>query len=458
MCLRKIPITITSVSSAYHGVLFVPKSICQDLKIQPGFHTIQCGGLSETVRILYPMHEWASACAFSADLVEKLALIQNSKLFLYNKGGTLHLGPVVGIFANVRYQNGAVVGQQALAFEQLLSIAAEERIYAYLFGPQNIDNARLRGYVLLKKNGRNTWHVRNVPSPDSVYDQIVSRKYEQQPEVKQVKEQLLKKLGNCYFNPSFFDKWQVHQWLSNDARSEQYLPKAIKHTDVKTTSSFLQNHNPVYIKPNHGSLGVGIIKVVRLEDGRFFYQIKGRKGVQTQGTAVSSKKLLKLLKARLSKHSYLVQMGISLATYKGRPFDIRVVVQKDHTGQWKRTKSFCRIAQSGDITSNLSTGGDALSVLNVLREIFGKPEDVKKIQRKISELVNLVPKILEEQSGYQLGELGLDIAIDRVGGIWVIEVNSRPWKKTHTEQGSMAVVRESFRRPLLYANLLAGIS
>lgn len=454
--MKKVPITITSVSSAYRGVMFLSKSVCLDLRIKPGLYSIQCGGVHSQVRIMHPMYERSPACSCSPDVIETLALVEGSKLFLYMDNGSIRLGPVLGIFANVRYQNGEIRGQQAPIFEHLLSIAGDERIFAYIFSLQEIDSRqKIRGYIMKKKNGQVYWRVQDVPFPDVVYDQIVSRKFENLSDVSAMKDQLTKKLGASYFNPGFFDKWQVHQWLSEQNSTKMYLPVSIKHQDLQTTASFVEKHKNVYLKPIHGSLGVGIIKILRLVDGRYFYQLKGQNGIQAQGYGRSAMGILKKMKNRFTKRTYIVQEGLHLQTYQGRSFDIRILMQKDGTGKWRRTKAFCRIAQSGDITSNLSTGGDAIPLAKVLRDNFPNKEDGKRIRRKIRTIVNTIPEMMEQVSGLMLGEMGLDIGIDTKGDVWIIEVNSKPWKKPNTDQGSMKIVLESFRRPLLYCKYLS---
>ncbi|WP_018133366.1 YheC/YheD family endospore coat-associated protein [Effusibacillus pohliae] len=456
--MKTIPITVTSVSSEHRGYLFLSKTVCNQLGIRPGQHEIQCGGVHLSVRVAYPMHENSSICTFSPDVIESLALLEDSRLFLYKTGEMLRIGPVFAIFANVRVKNGEIAGQQGPIFEHLLSLATEERMFAYVFGPQDVTSNKLQGYILHKANGRRQWDLRSVPFPDVVYDQIITRKFENRPDVKAVKQQLLKRLGAAYFNPGFFDKAQVHQWLSARDETKGYLPATILHEDVKRTAVFLERYNPVYLKPINGSKGIGIIKLMRLADGHFFYQIKGKQGIPVQGVQKSPAEVLRKLQPRMKKRAFLAQEGLQLKTYQGRPFDIRVLVQKDETGAWKRTKMFCRIAQAGDITSNLSTGGDALAVAKVLREIYPNPEQTRRILRKIRKLVGTVPTVLEEVSGQQYGEIGLDIGIDTKGWVWIIEVNSKPWKKPFTEQGSMKLVLQSFRRPLLYGKYLAGIT
>nr|MBO2476611.1 hypothetical protein [Bacillota bacterium] len=55
-----------------------------------------------------------------------------------------------------------------------------------------------------------------------------------------------------------------------------------------------------------------------------------------------------------------------------------------------------------------------------------------------------------------VGELGLDLGIDRLGRIWLIEVNSKPFLQMTREAGSPHILGLSVQRPLRFARYLAG--
>jgi len=54
-----------------------------------------------------------------------------------------------------------------------------------------------------------------------------------------------------------------------------------------------------------------------------------------------------------------------------------------------------------------------------------------------------------------LGEIGLDLGVDRRGRVWLIEVNAKPFRKVF-DAGPKRRVFLSFRRPMAYARYLAG--
>lgn len=69
-----------------------------------------------------------------------------------------------------------------------------------------------------------------------------------------------------------------------------------------------------------------------------------------------------------------------------------------------------------------------------------------------------ITPLIEAALGMTLGELGLDLGVDRTGRIWLLEVNSRPWRTVNPERGSIARTRLALLRPLAYARCLAGFN
>jgi glutathione synthase/RimK-type ligase-like ATP-grasp enzyme len=152
---------------------------------------------------------------------------------------------------------------------------------------------------------------------------------------------------------------------------------------------------------------------------------------------------------------YIIQPDLHLARYRGSIFDLRVIYQKDRTGTWTTSKSFCRVAPEGSGVSNLSRGGAAVTTKTVLSQVFRHDKALINAKRQeMTKLCALTAQSLETHTGKIFGELGLDLGIDRKGDFWIIEVNSRP-RKTTTTDFSAKIVRNTFLRPLEYASYLA---
>ncbi len=125
----------------------------------------------------------------------------------------------------------------------------------YLFRIQDVDFAKeqVKGYVL--EAGQ--WTVLDLPLPDAIYDQVISRKVERDPKYLEQRVRLSKIYAHRIFNDGFFDKWQVHEWLTGDRRTRPYVPQTVKYTKGTDIVQFLKQHAMIFLKPVHGSLGTG---------------------------------------------------------------------------------------------------------------------------------------------------------------------------------------------------------
>ena len=366
------------------------------------------------------------------------------------------VGPLIGILCNPVWQpkQGVLKNNKQLpGLQKMAEIGRREGALVYLFAASAVDfrTRSVKGYVW--EGGR--WQRAILPLPDVIYDQVISRKVEHTKTYMEKRNQLSDMYHDRIFNDGFFDKWQVTEWLTGDKRTRVHVPHTQLYKDLKSCTRFLQSHEVTFLKPVHGSLGLGIIRVVRETDGTFRYEVK-RKQDHEDGSAKSAAQLSELLRPRLRRRPYILQQGLKLARYKGCPFDVRIVLQRDGSGEWKRTKMFARVAKAGEFTSNLSSGGEALPVSTILESFYARLQDRKRSRNQMTRVATLVTEVLEKQSGKQFGELGVDIGLDESGHVWVIEVNSKPWKRPYTEKGRQDLVDLAFERPIQYAIYLAN--
>ncbi|MEM5596268.1 YheC/YheD family protein [Niallia circulans] len=140
------------------------------------------------------------------------------------------------------------------------------------------------------------------------------------------------------------------------------------------------------------------------------------------------KKLWKWLERYSKRRSYICQQGIDFQKWQGRALDFRILCHKNYQGNWTITSTVARIAQKNAIVANLAQGAEMKPAKAVLNELLHtenaeqKLEELKILAIKIANLLN------KNTDGY-LGELGIDIGMDKQGHLWIIEVNSKPSKK-----------------------------
>src|SRR5690606_3093773 len=95
---------------------------------------------------------------------------------------------------------------------------------------------------------------------------------------------------------------------------------------------------------------------------------------------ISELNLLKWLYHFKRDLSYLIQPYLQLKNKDDCPFDIRVLMQKDFTGQWQLTGSVARVGEPSGITSNLHGGGKVHDPLLLLSEKMGSYKAERLLQ------------------------------------------------------------------------------
>ncbi|WP_339275551.1 YheC/YheD family protein [Paenibacillus sp. FSL W8-0426] len=211
-----------------------------------------------------------------------------------------------------------------------------------------------------------------------------------------------------------------------------YLPETHRMTKSRTLR-MLKTHSSLFIKPNHGSGGSGIIRVKRLRRGFEVRCGSSRKMVRRSS-------VLKVIHSyRKSKHRYLVQKGLRLAKYHGVIFDIRVYLQKPKN-HWMIAGMVARVAAPHKFVTNYHKGGHAKSLRRVLFSIFKHNHaKVNAYERKIKKLSISIAKTVNKW--HSIHELGVDLAIDKKGRIWIIEANSHPGHMLFTQLSDRTMIR-----------------
>ena len=109
-----------------------------------------------------------------------------------------------------------------------------------------------------------------------------------------------------------------------------------------------------------------------------------------------------------------------------------------------------RVGAARSVTSNLHGGGHAVRAEILLKEWLGSTEKTDKVM-KTAERLGIESAAFLESSFGALCELALDLAIDREGRIYVLEVNPKPAREVFVRSGDTQTYRKSMVRPLEYA-------
>lgn len=204
--------------------------------------------------------------------------------------------------------------------------------------------------------------------------------------------------------------------LNNELKS--YIPDTVAE-DRESLHSYLQRYRMVYVKPNNGTGGRGVMRVRITPSGKYNYRL----GKQSF-TFTTYGEMYKSLHKITSKRGHLVQKGIRLLKYDNRPFDIRIMIQKNREGEWENTGIIGRVAHPAKVVTNYHSGGTPLP-LPVLLKPFMNTEDAHVYISDLNRFGLQIAKYIN--TGYpHLTAVGVDVGIDATFKPWIIEVNTKP--------------------------------
>lgn len=215
-------------------------------------------------------------------------------------------------------------------------------------------------------------------------------------------------------------KWLKHCIISRSAALRRSLPDSVQYSYAQL-QRYVSRYGIVFVKPTIGGGGHNIFCVKRLEEGGYLVKFE-RKRLQTRSLLQIHEWIIRT--ARQKRRTFMIQQGIDLALWRGRPVDLRTIVQKNERGDWEVTGMFSKIAGKDLAITNVSAGGTAHSVEEYLTAIGYKHVQTQSILRQLRTLSLGIAR----QFGQIYGNAtyGLDIGLDRQGKLYLIEANTVP--------------------------------
>lgn len=342
------------------------------------------------------------------------------------------VGPTLGILSISRSSTNPFLAGQNESFAEIISIAERMNCTAYVFSPADIDWDRgaVWGYSYHPNNEPDVWERELYPLPNIIYNRIPNRTLEKREETSRVINLLSEKYGSRFFNPYFLDKWETHSILCINRETKGYLPATNSLGNFKDISDMLTRHRSVFLKPTANSLGNEMIKIVREGLNRYHFIHQTLNSQRREGITRTFPELLQELPSITNgANTYLVQQAIELAQCEGRPFDLRLLIQKNRHGQWQKTGMAARIAGEGSITTHVIYGGtrdSARKAINMAAKTHRFSP--KLVEKQLNHLISVFPKTIEKAVGQSFGELEMDLGIDQNGMVWFFEANSKPFR------------------------------
>jgi len=366
----------------------------------------------------------------------------HTEIQIRKRADHLEIGPLIGILT--------VAGEDSFLgnksnFIDIMATSRRMGALTYVICVEDInwEAETVTGYLF--DHNMKKWLMESLPIPHIFYNRIPNRAAENQPHVIAALEKLSAMENITLYNPQFFEKSQLYHFLQQDEQVSHFLPDTVPFSP-ENLKMMVKKYSFLYIKPVNGKAGRGIYQLHKQNNLYILqYQLK-KKMVKKFFQSLTG--LCHIL-GQMLKEQYLIQQGISLATYQERIFDIRILAQKDGNGEWDVTGMGIRLAGAGGITTHVPRGGSIGDPKKILSAVF--PDSFNKgMIGSVHKMVLSIAQSLENEWP-ALAECSMDIGIDGKGKMWFIEANSKPEKFDEPH-----IRKRSLQRIIEYAQYKSG--
>ncbi|MFD1425977.1 glutathione synthase/RimK-type ligase-like ATP-grasp enzyme [Kroppenstedtia sanguinis] len=341
-------------------------------------------------------------------------------------------------------------------FKDLTIEGASAGIQLIIFPPMNVNWKTRRVTAWRYHPPVRRWLKESHPIPYLIYDRCYYTDTHHYRLYKPYIDRLRRDPSIHLLGKPLSGKLQTHLIVQKSKFLTPFLLPTKKLTSTADLISGMKQYASVLIKPNGGSHGKGVAAIV---DQDRSFRVGGRSKTNRPFHLIlhSENSLINWVRRFIGQTPYIIQPFLHLKSIDGRPFDIRILVQKNGEGKWVTTGTAVRTGKPGSLTSNLHGGGHAENTEAFLSKNYS-PEKAKDILQSIQYLSENVPIQIEQEHG-RLLELGLDVGVDRQGNVWFLEANSKPGRSVFLQTGDREVQRQSVRLPIQYAlTLFKGLT
>lgn len=397
-----------------HSVLMINPDKAMEIKLARKKLAYICfGNQRQYVNIQLNEEISPEEVLLSKELIDELYLPAYPSYEIGVKGNKIIIGPYIGLLISEKDED--------LTTSRLRKMLAYVREYSKLHGAvvvfalDKVDTASrlIEGYCY---NPVKTYWQRGIfPYPAAFYRAIgLSKKW---------KNHFLAAIGDKIFNNHYFSKWEMYQWFSKNTEIDPRIPYTRLYQAHQDVLDVLDKFKKIYIKPVLGLRGRKIVQV-SLENKAFVFKYRER-GENCQATLENLSEVSEFMQKRFNKGRYLIQQAIELLEYEGGIVDFRCVMQKNQVNSWECKAIIGRQGDKNSVVSNISSGGKAFQVLDILAKVIPSSEhNLFILKEKMETFAVDICKALDEY-GINCGTLGIDLGVDTQYRLWLIEINNR---------------------------------
>lgn len=411
------------------------------------------GSYRRSIQVMPVARSRKNFLRISARAAEALGLHDGDVLrVMYDKQAqAIRIGPAIGVLLPRGSSDLDRPFGNVTAFCRELHGAS--RIYGgivYFFTPDGAASSEIEGWRFIYPRFKRM----KLPVPDVVYNRLTTRKLENKDSVQHFFHNVKSRHHGHIFNEKFLDKNEVFSALAKNPSIQKHLPESRLFTRYEQLATMSKRYGSVFLKPVTGSLGKGIIRVSRTRS-RILCQFANVNGAAHK-IYPSISKAFPAIKSRVQGKRYLIQQGLRLITVQDRPVDFRALVQKNDRGRWTITSIVGRIASNQSFVSNVARGGTLCPARSALAASNLSSSRQASTLILLKKAAIAIAETLEDEIHAHLAELGIDLAVDQAGRVWLLEVNSKPSKNDGTPL-SEGKIRPSVKKMLQYSRSISGM-
>lgn len=352
-------------------------------------------------------------------------------------GGSTLRRPVIGVLFSSRDWDGFLNGTSSEDIDLYLRAADNHGVTVVFFRLSDIDLKAGTVSAMWRPYGRR-WILVRIPLPTVIHNRAVHRIGPVEPQLAALRDSGV----TIYNHWNNYGKYSIHRRIYSNPLLRRYLPET-RWFASSNLKRFLR-HRSFLMKPDRGSVGLGIIKIDRAsrDSWTITHQVKNR----TTINKVPTRRLSDYLRKHAAHRWYILQKTIDLQRRGDAPFDIRVSVQRDGTGSWQVTGMVGKVARKGGYLTNVFQG----STVARLEDLFA---DKARVEAKLSRAALRIVRHLSKRLPH-LADVGFDFGIARNGKPYFIEMNCRDQRYSFKLAGMMDTFRRTYDNPIAYGKLL----
>nr|WP_066633067.1 YheC/YheD family protein [Desulfolucanica intricata] len=371
-----------------------------------------------------------------------------------DEAGQTRIGPLLGMLISSSKKERILQGYKDSVYIKLTDYMRNIGGILVFFTINDVDwnGLLVNGHIL--DTGNYTYVPVCVPLPRVVYDRCFGSNGRIDGFIFREKASGLDiKIFNAMVKLGKLDTYDI---LSKDTELQK-ITLPYSEFSMNKLIQFMEQYDSVYVKPDQLYKGEGLIKVTKNSTG---YCIEHhRDKVFTKVETGDLNYVLGLMEdfGQLSQ-KYVIQKSIDIALFLGNPFDVRVMLQKNDLGDWEVTGALARVGPEDCLITSPRSGGKVIRLRDAVSSAFpGQSDKQEQIIESIEQYTKKIGCFLEEKNNL-IGELGIDLGIDKQGNIWLIEVNAKPLRVSMKKLKSKPVDTKINSYPCLFGAFLDGFS